>query len=679
MKRSSSLGLIAFFAVSVAFSWSAVQPYLANGPSVHGPVDNPDALSVSARSAASVYRTKSATVLRMGRDVATSEPLSPSPVGFAPDEEPQFTELTTAQADRVPLALAHQIETADIVTRTTVPIPVILQVTPDAFATQDFLDPALDTAVDEASARLGLVNGYAVELTLEEIERLLDAEPLRYVTLDAFVRAHYQQPVRPPSIGAPHTIIPPSDADPPSYSGSHFQKTVGTDYAVERFSLSGRGITVALIDSGLTAHSELPLSRILASVDFTKDQSESQIGETDKFGHGTHVAGIIGSTGGNVEGGFRGVAPDVNFVDLRVVGPDGSGRVSSVIQAIEWTIENRDRYGIDVANMSLGRAPLESCQDDPLCQAVEKLTQTGVVAVVSAGNLGKTPEIPELWGGITSPGLAPSAITVGALDTMDSLTHLDDDNADFSSRGPTYPDGMFKPDLSAPGVQVPSLLAQGSAMQRDLEHLIVDDGHIALSGSSMAAGFVSGTVALILEANPKLTPDLVKASLLLSAAKLSKPHPLHQGNGMLNVPIAVLLGMSIDVDSEVLLGEIPPSWILEGEEIVAGGAIAFADRLYLGSLGNGMSGLWGEGKAWMNGRIPGDNWIGELFDPESPIWTGGVIWACTYSWPPELLADDAVDWIQDVEFTPESVLADDAVLALAAAEEGTEVLFFGPP
>src|SRR5438034_7006291 len=154
------------------------------------------------------------------------------------------------------------------------------------------------------------------------------------------------------------------------------------------------------------------------------------------LGHGTHVAGIIAGQQGRTSDTrkYSGVAPGAYLVNLRVLGDDGSGTASDVIEAIDWAIDHRADYNIGVINLSLGAPVLQPDRDDPLCEAVERAVRAGITVVAAAGNFGKLPDGQAVRGGIVSPGNSPWAITVGALDTHGTPERSDDTVASYSSR-----------------------------------------------------------------------------------------------------------------------------------------------------------------------------------------------------------------------------------------------------
>jgi serine protease AprX len=273
----------------------------------------------------------------------------------------------------------------------------------------------------------------------------------------------------------------------------------------------GAGVTVAVVDSGIATHKAIA-DRVVARVNFVS----AEPGVTgDPFGHGTHVAGMIGGAASGVTAAYAGgSAPAVRFVDVRVLGRTGMGYTSDVIAGIDWVIANRTRYNIRVINLSLGHPVAEPAATDPLCLAVERAVRAGIVVVASAGNYGTTSTGAPILGGITSPGNSPTALTVGALDTAGTVDRSDDTVAPYSSRGPTRFDFAVKPDVVAPGARIVSLEAAGSYLAKTFPQWHIagtgNNAYMRLSGTSMSTAVVSGGVALLLSAEPGLTPAQVK-------------------------------------------------------------------------------------------------------------------------------------------------------------------------
>jgi len=225
----------------------------------------------------------------------------------------------------------------------------------------------------------------------------------------------------------------------------------GSAAARERYHVDGGGVRVAVVDSGVQPHRDLPASRIAAFVDFVNGRT----GPYDDYGHGTHVAGIIAGSGRASAGRFTGAAPGADIVALKVLDSEGAGNTSTVLTALDWIEDNAAAYRIRVVNLSIGHPIHEAAADDPLVAMVERLSRQGIVVVASAGNLGfDIPSGTAVYQSITSPGNAPSAITVGAAHTHGSDVRSDDTVAPFSSHGPTAFDRLAKPDLVAPGQAV---------------------------------------------------------------------------------------------------------------------------------------------------------------------------------------------------------------------------------
>jgi serine protease AprX len=302
----------------------------------------------------------------------------------------------------------------------------------------------------------------------------------------------------------------------------------------------GSGIGVAVVDSGISQHTALD-SRVIAHVNFVSWEGPTN---GDPYGHGTHVAGIIGgntTAAKYVTPAFAGgSAPGVNLIDVRVLGANGVGYTSDVIAGIDWAVANRARYGIRVINLSLGHAVSEPAAIDPLCQAVARAVEAGVVVVASAGNYGVTSTGAPVLGGITSPGNSPFAITVGAIDTAGTVTRSDDTVAAYSSKGPTKYDLAVKPDVVAPGTRIVALEAQGSYLSRNYPSWHIagsgKNAYFRLTGTSMATAVVSGGVALLLDANPYMTPGQMKIALQMGASYMPQAGLVAAGAGSVNFP-----------------------------------------------------------------------------------------------------------------------------------------------
>jgi serine protease AprX len=220
--------------------------------------------------------------------------------------------------------------------------------------------------------------------------------------------------------------------------------------------------------------------------------------------------------------------------------------ISDVIAAFEYAIANRAAHNIRVINLSVGAAVLSSYNDDPLTLAAKRAVEAGIVVVTAAGNLGRNALGEPRYGGITAPGNAPWVLTVGASDHKGTLRRNDDTVAAFSSRGPTAIDHGAKPDIVAPGTGIVSLSSKNSTLYLTKATALLGGSsplsykpYLTLSGTSMAAPVVAGTVALMLEANPTLTPNLVKAILQYSAQLQPGVDYMTQGGGFLNTKGAV--------------------------------------------------------------------------------------------------------------------------------------------
>lgn len=278
----------------------------------------------------------------------------------------------------------------------------------------------------------------------------------------------------------------------------------------------GQSVNVAVVDTGITRHKDFG-DRIVAFHDVLEGKTEPY----DDHGHGAHVAGIVAGDGADSKGKHVGIAPQAGLVAIKAFDRNGKAKSSDVIQGIQWAVDNRQRYGIKVLNLSAAGKASMSHQHDPLARAAVAAWNAGIFVVVAAGNDGPDKET------IGSPGHSPVVLTVGADDDRGTPERGDDRLASLSSRGPTPVDHLTKPDLIAPGVNVTAAYNGKS-------------GYATKSGTSMAAPVVSGIAALLLNARPQATPEQLKEALVNSGEKLPKGGDANcQGAGLVDAQLAL--------------------------------------------------------------------------------------------------------------------------------------------
>ena len=310
----------------------------------------------------------------------------------------------------------------------------------------------------------------------------------------------------------------------------------------------GRGVGVAVIDSGIATTSDLGDSRIVGWKDFVNQKQVPY----DDAGHGTFVAGLIAGdgtaslpldSGGYATMQFRGVAPAADIIGIKVLDRTGTGRASAVMAGVLWAVVHKNDYGIRVINLSIGSNPVAPAQYDPIAQAVEYAWKHGVTVVCAAGNEGEFGP-----GGILSPGNSPYVLTVGASDTRQTAASADDVITYYSSFGPTLFDEFAKPDVVAPGNRLISVRVPGSYIDVNFPQNIVplasytrsapadaQPGYLMLSGTSTSAPVAAGAAALMIGADPSLSPDDVKVRLMSTADPLPGASVHQQGAGLIDV------------------------------------------------------------------------------------------------------------------------------------------------
>lgn len=367
-----------------------------------------------------------------------------------------------------------------IMSQTREEVPVILQFSENASISQEEIN-SLST---KPKSKLPLINAYAGYMNTETIYKLIRNPDIEYISFDSKV----------------YTLL---DIAAPTME-AYFPHDKGYE---------GKGITVAVVDTGTVPHADLtvPTNRIVEFKDLINGKTEPY----DDNGHGTHVSGIIAGNGYSSGGKYAGVAPKANILSIKALDENGGGSISDIIQAISYAVETKNKYNTKIINLSLGTPANSTSSKDPLCRAVERATRAGLIVVSAAGNSGPEPNT------ILSPGISEYALTVGAVDDKNTIDTSDDTIAPFSSRGPTL-EGLEKPDIVAPGVNIESL---------SNENL---NGYSSLSGTSMATPLVSGSIALLLNKDKNLSPLEIKKKLMSSVVDLETSWE-EQGAGMLNL------------------------------------------------------------------------------------------------------------------------------------------------
>ena len=264
----------------------------------------------------------------------------------------------------------------------------------------------------------------------------------------------------------------------------------------------GAGVTIAVVDTGVNEHVDLK-----GRVEHTDVSGTFDGTRFDGYGHGTFVAGAAAGDGRSSEGRYAGVAPGARVLDVRVADDDGRTDLVTVLRGLEVA----SARGVDVVNLSMSSGSPLPYQLDPLTVALDRLWADGVVVVVPSGNDGDGGR-----GSVTSPGVDPVLLTVGALDDRATTAREDDVVAAFSGRGPA-PQGVAKPDLVAPGRSLVSLRALGSTVDLAYPQAVVDAQHVRGSGTSFSTALVSGAAAVLLAQRADLRPDQVKALVTRTA------------------------------------------------------------------------------------------------------------------------------------------------------------------
>ncbi len=389
---------------------------------------------------------------------------------------------------------------------------------------------------------LSMINAFSARMSAANAAQLASSRAVRWVSLDGPVAKSDSVDWNRRSTYTPITYL----------------NTVNAR-AVWDMGYRGAGITIAIIDSGIN-HKDLD-SRVVSYVGFN-GQSTSK----DLSGHGTHVAGIAAGDGHGSDHRYRGIAPWANLVDLNVTDGTGMAYESDIVAAMQWVFDNKDLYNIRVVNLSVNDTEPSSYHQSAMDAAAEILWFNGVVVVASAGNSGDSQEANTI---AAAPANDPFVITVGATDEQGTSGKSDDVIASFSASGWTL-DNSWKPDIFAPGAKIVSTLPNDSSWRTlfpDRTISIWDDGinrYFRASGTSMSAPMVSGAAALLLNAQPNLTPDQVKARLTQHASDIDG-YPY----------LDILAAVTADSTDAANTGVEPSRLLLTGSDPIAWNSVSW--------------------------------------------------------------------------------------------------------
>jgi serine protease AprX len=421
-------------------------------------------------------------------------------------------------------------------------------------------------------------------------------------------------------------------------------ETGATDYWRDGF--FGQGVDVALLDSGvLPVNGLLTPNKLVIGPDLSRESQSPSLRGLDTFGHGTHMAGIIGGldtglTPGNAVNNpdhFVGMAPASRIVSIKLADAHGQTDVSQVVAGIGWVIDHAHDRGLNirVLNLSFGTDPAKDGRLDPLEHAAEVAWDRGIVVVVSAGNGGNQDD------GLASPALSSDVLAVGSLDTHGTTDTDDDTVASFSKRGNSGK-GKRGPDVVAPGVSLVSLRASGSYIDQTQRQGRVGERFFKGSGTSQSAAVVSGAAALMLSQRPQLTPDQVRDALRKSARSLDGASHDAQGAGAIDLSAAQNLVAHMRPGRSAGHDDSYRSW---GKNHQRNGRWSRADDDWDGDLADGA--YW-DGTKWSGATWAGATWAGATWasdDWDGATWAGatwaGATWAGA-TWAGATWAD--ADW-----------------------------------
>ncbi|MDM5198659.1 S8 family serine peptidase [Fictibacillus enclensis] len=289
--------------------------------------------------------------------------------------------------------------------------------------------------------------------------------------------------------------------------------TMNADYIYKEHGLTGEGVTIAVLDTGIFPHPDFtnPVNRIKEFKDFVNGISQPY----DDSGHGTHISGCIAGNGFASKGNYAGLAPKANLLGIKVLDKNGVGFMSSVMAGIDYCIQHQQKHNIRIINLSLGLAIQQEARHyDPLSVSAALAVESGIVVSTAVDNVSS-------GGTIISPAHHPFVIAAGAVNDRETSETSPVVSSIFTSVISNI-SGCNKPDFLFPGLSIAGPLSPNSILAKQLEPFVLNSDYISLSGSSIAAGFCSGTAALLLQAYPPLKPEAVQKYMRLAMVGANK-------------------------------------------------------------------------------------------------------------------------------------------------------------
>ncbi len=504
-------------------------------------------------------------------------------------------------------------------------VSVIVQARPGALV-------AAAHQVERLGGRVGrqfqVINGFSAVVPANVVGRLTGSPGVRSVTEN--------EPVAMQAAA----YAPTTDA------GSLYTTTIQTGaQAYWKAGYTGKGVDVAVIDTGTAPVPGLATAgKLVNGPDLSFESQAPNLRYLDTYGHGTHMAGIIAGRADAAVAGkypgdtanFLGMAPDARIVSVKVADAMGAADVSQIIAAIDWVVANKTTNGLNirVLNLSFGTNTTHPYTIDPLCHAVEAAWKKGITVVAATGNAGfyMTPGGP----GLTSPARDPYVLSVGATDSMKTLSTSDDQVASFSSSGSGGTTGTKNPDMVAPGRSIISLGVPGSFIDQTYgAGGAVTGGFMRGSGTSQATAVMSGAAALVLQQHPTWTPVQVKALLTLTATRLKVglQTDAAQGKGTLNLtsalPVTNVAAAFSAISSsgtgtlEAARGTshlVDNGVVLSGEKDIFGDPVSTSTLASKRTAGTAWTGGTWNGRMWSGSSFSGTNWTATTWSGR--MWSG---------------------------------------------------------